>query len=84
MADSDCTGNSRPVKTPTEKWLTVGKLYYYYTPTQDAPPGTSNLSVTVPWIQIWGQWLKAAGFEIGAKVRVRIQHGRLVLTAEEG
>jgi hypothetical protein len=84
MADSDCTGNSRPVKIPTEKWLTVGKLYYYYTPTQDAPPGTSNRSVTVPWIQIWGRWLKAAGFVTGAKVRVRIQHGRLVLTAEEG
>jgi hypothetical protein len=29
MADSDCTGNSRPVKIPTEKRLTVGKLYYY-------------------------------------------------------
>jgi hypothetical protein len=84
MADSDCTGNSRPVKIPTEKWLTVGKFYYYYTPTQDAPPGTSNRPVTVPWIQIWGRWLKAAGFPVGAKVRVRVQHGRLVLTAEEG
>jgi hypothetical protein len=84
MADSDCTGNPRPVKIPTEKWLTVGKLYYYYTPTQDAPPGTSNRSVTVPWIQMRGRWLKAAGFAIGTKVRVRIQHGRLVLTAEEG
>jgi hypothetical protein len=84
MADSDCTGNPRPVKIPTEKWLTVGKLYYYYTPTQDAPPGTSNRSVTVPWIQMRGRWLKAAGFAIGAKVRVRVQHGRLVLMAEEG
>ena len=84
MADSDCTGNSRPAKIPTEKWLTVGKLYYYYTPPQDAPPGTSNRTVTVPWIQMRGRWLKAAGFEIGAKVRVRVRHGRLVLTAEEG
>jgi hypothetical protein len=57
--------------------------YYYYTPTKDAPPGTSNQSVTVPWIQMRGRWLKAAGFAIGAKVRVRVQPGRLVLAAEE-
>ena len=29
-------------------------------------------------------WLKTAGFAIGDKVRVRVQHGRLVLTTEEG
>jgi hypothetical protein len=72
------------VKIPTEKWLTVGKLYYYYTPNQDAPSGTLNRPVTVPWIQMRGQWLNAAGFAIGGKVKVRIRPGRLVLTAEEG
>lgn len=83
MANDDCTGKLRPVKIPTEKWLTVGKLYYYYTPTHDAPPGTLNRPVTVPCIQMRGRWLKAAGFAIGDKVRVRVQPGRLVLTAEE-
>lgn len=83
MASDHSTGNSRPVKIPTEKWLTIGKLYYYYTPTQDAPPGTPNLPVTVPWIQMRGRWLDAAGFAIGAKVRVRVRPGRLVLTVEE-
>lgn len=83
MANSDCTGKRRPAKIPTEKWLTIGKLYYYYTPTKDAPPGTPNLPVTVPWIQMKGRWLNAAGFAIGAKVRVRVRPGRLVLTVEE-
>jgi toxic protein SymE len=83
MASDKFTGKPRPVKIPTEKWLTVGKLYYYYTPTKDAPSGTHSRQVEVPWIQLRGRWLKAAGFAIGAKVRVRVQRGRLMLTAEE-
>jgi len=83
MASDDCTGNSRPGKIPTEKWLTVGELYYYYTPTQDAPPDSSNVAVTVPWIEMKGRWLDAAGFVIGAKVRVRVKSGMLVLTVVE-
>jgi hypothetical protein len=84
MAGDKSTGNSRPVKIPTEKWLTIGKLYYYYTPTKDAPPNTPNRSVTVPWMQMKGRWLQAAGFAIGAKVRVQIRPGRLVLTVVKG
>jgi hypothetical protein len=84
MADDDCTGKLRPVKIPTAKWLTVGKLFYYYPPTKDNPPSTPNRQVTVPWIQMRGRWLKAAGFAIGTKIKVRVHHGRLVLSAEEG
>jgi hypothetical protein len=83
MAEKHCTGKPRPVKIPTEKWLTIGKLYYYYTPTQDAPPGTSNRSVTVPWIQMKGRWLEKLDFTIGAKVRVQVRPGRLVLTVNK-
>ncbi|MFO7594302.1 MAG: SymE family type I addiction module toxin [Pseudomonadota bacterium] len=84
MANGNCTGNPRPVKIPAEKWLTIGKLYYYYTPTKDAPPRTPNRQVMVPWIQMRGRWLNEAGFAIGAKVRVRVRPGRLVLTIEKG
>lgn len=84
MAKRDCTGKTRPVKIPSHKWLTVGKFYYYYTPTKDAPPGTSNSPVTVPAINIKGRWLDEAGFAIGAKVRVRVKPGRLVLMVEKG
>ncbi|WP_428634000.1 SymE family type I addiction module toxin [Sedimenticola sp.] len=83
MAEKHCTGKTRPIKIPTEKWLTIGKFYYYYTPTKDAPPGTPNHPVTVPWMQLKGRWLQAAGFTIGARVRVRVKPGRLVLTVVE-
>jgi len=84
MASDHSTGKRRPVKIPAEKWLTIGKLYYYYTPTKDAPPGTSNRPVTVPWIQMRGRWLNEAGFAIGTKVRVQVKPGRLVLTVVKG
>jgi len=48
--------------------------------TADTCPGTTNRSVTVPWIQMRGRWLNEVGFAIGAKVRVRVRPGRLVLT----
>lgn len=83
MADSNCTGKSRPVKIPTEKWFTIGKFYYYYTPTKDAPPNTPNRPVTVPWMQLKGRWLEKMGFTIGARVRVQVKPGRLVLTVEK-
>ena len=38
-------------------------------------------SLKVLWIQMRGRRLKAAGFAIGTKVRVRVRPGRLVLTA---
>lgn len=53
---------------------------HYYTPTKDAPPGTTNQSVKVPAINIKGRWLDEAGFAIGDKVRVRVRPGRLVLS----
>jgi hypothetical protein len=57
--------------------------YYYYNPTKDAPPGTTNHSVKVPAINIKGRWLDDAGFTIGAKVRVQACQGCLVMTVEE-
>jgi toxic protein SymE len=33
-----------------------------------------------PWIRLSGKWLEEAGFEIGGRIRVDIQHGRLVIT----
>lgn len=37
----------------------------------------------VPWLQMRGDWLSAAGFDIRAPVRVRVMPGCLVLTVEE-
>ncbi len=83
MAKDKSTGKTRPVKTHSRKWLTVGKFYHYYNPTKDAPPGTTNHSVKVPAINIKGRWLEKAGFTIGAKVRVQACQGCLVMTVEQ-
>ena len=34
----------------------------------------------VPWVQLKGNWLEAAGFIIDAPIRVRVMEGCLVLT----
>lgn len=80
MASDHSTGNSRPVKIPTERQLTVGTLFYEYPPGED---GTPRRSRRVPWLQMPGDWLSAVGFDIRAPVRVQVMRGRLVLTVEE-
>ncbi|MGY4533540.1 toxic protein SymE [Pseudomonas sp. TE3786] len=35
----------------------------------------------IPWIQLKGQWLQQAGFEVNDTIRVRIIQGCLVITA---
>ena len=36
-----------------------------------------------PAIRISGQWLKSVGFEIGDKILVKCENGRLVITPDE-
>jgi toxic protein SymE len=69
----------RPVKIPLERRLTVGTLFYEYPAREDTP----RRSRRVPWLQMRGDWLAAAGFDIRAPVRVRVMRGCLVLTVEE-
>ncbi|GAB6044383.1 SymE family type I addiction module toxin [Endothiovibrio diazotrophicus] len=80
MADKHSTGNSRPSKIPAERRLTVGTQFYEYPPTES---GASRRSRRVPWLQMRGDWLSAAGFEIRAPVKVRVMRGCLVVTVVE-
>ena len=34
----------------------------------------------MPWVQLKGYWLEAAGFTIDAPIKVRVMEGCLVLT----
>ena len=36
----------------------------------------------IPWIRLRGLWLQQAGFIPQARIRVRVMHGCLVITAE--
>jgi hypothetical protein len=37
----------------------------------------------MPSLRLRGRWLKAAGFDIGARVRVSVEAGRLVVEVEQ-
>lgn len=34
----------------------------------------------VPYLRMSGRWLKECGFEIGARVYLKVEHGRLIVT----
>jgi hypothetical protein len=50
--------------------------------TKSAPPELVKY-YTVPMIRMRGYWLKSAGFQIGAKIRVEVGPGRLVISQVE-
>jgi toxic protein SymE len=35
-----------------------------------------------PWVKLAGRWLELAGFEAGQRVRVSVEHKRLVITLD--
>lgn len=83
MADNHSTDKACPVKTPNERCITVGKLFYDYPPRKDDPPNSLGRTVQVPWVQMKGRWLAEAGFDVRVPIRISVMHGCLVLTAEE-
>ena len=54
------------------------KKGYYERPFRQAEPYSAPRPV--PWVQLKGYWLEAAGFIIDAPIRVRVMEGCLVLT----
>ncbi len=80
MANNHSTGYVRPCKIPTEKQIKVAKTFYPHPPKNHTPYKGSR---AVPWIQMRGLWLEAAGFSIDTPIKVRIMPGCLVLTALE-
>ncbi len=80
MASDHCTGDSRPIKRPNERRLTVRQILYQYPPRKDDSP-QQNREKWVPWLQMKGIWLEKVGFSIDTPVRVRVMEGCLVLTA---
>jgi hypothetical protein len=42
-----------------------------------------RLLAPMPFLRLRGRWLKQAGFDIGARVRVSVEAGKLVLEIEQ-
>ena len=80
MAGKKLTRNTRPSQVPGERRLTVRDQIYAYPERLD---GTPSRMVKVPWLQMRGHWLAAAGFDIRKPVRVRVMQGCLVLTTDD-
>jgi toxic protein SymE len=41
--------------------------------------GTDKPGVDVPYMRLWGRWLRDAGFTIGRRVKVEVSEGRLMI-----
>ncbi len=80
MAANKLTRNTRPSQVPGERRLTVRDQIYAYPERRD---GTPPREARVPWLQMRGHWLAAAGFDIRTPVRVRVMKGCLVLTIDD-
>ena len=81
MAKAHSTPTRRPVvlKTCQERWLKVKRGYYERRSRRGAADAHA-VPRPVPWVQLKGYWLEAAGFNIDAPIRVRVMEGCLVLT----
>ena len=81
MAKAHSTPTRRPVvlKTCQERWLKV-KRGYYERRSRRGAAHRHPMPRPVPWVQLKGYWLEAAGFSIDASIRVRVMEGCLVLT----
>ena len=55
---------------PTERWVPMHKR---------RPRPETQRPIPAPYLRLQGRWLANAGFTIGAKVRVDVSPGRLII-----
>lgn len=75
MADADL----KPRPAYAERCVTIqqSQRYRQWTPPTARPRKAPPL---YPWMKLSGRWLEQAGFDPGQRVRIEVQHGRLVIT----
>ncbi|AYB54556.1 SymE family type I addiction module toxin [Ralstonia solanacearum] len=77
MADA----NHRAHPAVTERFTTIQQSRRYqrnwFTPAHLRPE-----SPRLPWIKLAGRWIEQAGFTPGQRVRVVVEHERMIITAE--
>ncbi|AOY95337.1 hypothetical protein BKK79_26555 [Cupriavidus sp. USMAA2-4] len=73
MADANLKARS-PV---TERFVTIQQSQRHQRNgrSRSTPP-------LYPWMKLAGRWIEHAGFEAGQRVRIAVEQGRLVITAE--
>ena len=70
---------SRPTFEPRR--LTVGEcaLTERWESGAESDPAANSRPTSAPYLRLAGKWLEKAGFAPGAKVRVEVSQGRLVI-----
>ena len=63
---------------PKPRFLKVG-YHYYESQSQDRCCNSQR----VPHLRLCGDWLQAAGFEVGQKARVQVTEKGIMIVAEE-
>jgi len=92
MAIAECTPavpvSFEPSRVETPPPTAISKEVRFMTVSRGNPgPRVQNKSEagivpSVPLLRVQGQWMEKAGFEIGARVRVQVTPGRLLMEVE--
>lgn len=75
MADADT--NARPTYPTRHVTIQRSERARFW-----CPEDPTALSVTVPWFKVAGRWLDAAGFEPRQRLKIEVEHERLVITPD--
>ncbi|AJX34732.1 SymE family type I addiction module toxin [Burkholderia oklahomensis] len=73
MADANL--KARP--TVTERFVTIQQSMRYRRSWR-----SPTIPPLYPWMKLAGRWIEHAGFEAGQRVKITVEHERLVITAE--
>jgi toxic protein SymE len=73
---ADANHKARP--PVTQRFVTIQQSRRY----QEWKPGPYKEAPLFPWMKLAGKWIEHAGFEAGQRVKIAVEHGRLIITAE--
>ncbi|WP_081262457.1 SymE family type I addiction module toxin [Ralstonia solanacearum] len=77
MADA----NHRAHPSVTERFTTIQQSRRYQR-NWSVPAHLRPESPRLPWIKLAGRWIEQAGFTPGQRVRVVVEHGRMIIAAD--
>ncbi len=77
MADA----NHKAHPSVTERFTTIQQSRRYQR-NWSMPAHLRSESPRLPWLKLAGRWIEQAGFTPGQRVRVVVEHGRMIITAD--
>jgi toxic protein SymE len=76
MADANHKAPPPPV---TERFVTIQESWRYQKEAR-MPFHLRKEPPAFPWMKLSGRWIETAGFEPGQRVRIAVEHQRLIIT----